>query len=332
METTPVTKDFFLHIGTFKTGTTAIQTLLSTSRQRLLKEYGTLYPQTAEIAAGGHHNLVYEFTGSWKYDERRGGFNQLAAEFKKSGANRLIISAENLSSYPIGNPDIANRFAQFAADLNLRAKVVCYVRPQWEYIDSYYSQGAKSGYITQDYAGYVQLAINMPMFDYEKVLLPWESLFKVELHPYPRDRSILQDFLAAVQLPSEVASERVELRANERMGARGLEFIRRCAATLERSKSPVKRRVQVARRMREEIAKLGIPDQPFSGLTPASIRAVRQAFLDSNTRLSQRYGLDPQWFALPAEEPTINVFDLLQASESDLRLYEDILMRVWSAG
>src|SRR5690625_3476045 len=117
-----------IHIGTFKTGTTALQKHLAARRESLLAESGLLFPRAGEIPAGGHHNLVYEVTGSWKYVVERGGFEELEREIAESSPNSVLISAENLSSYAVGNPVVAPHFGDFSKRMGMPVQVVCYVR------------------------------------------------------------------------------------------------------------------------------------------------------------------------------------------------------------
>lgn len=319
-----------VHIGTFKTGTTAIQRLLSDNRQFVESSQGILYPRTAEIPAGGHHNLVYELTGSWKHKPSLGGFSQLKEEFRGSSATSLVISAENLSSYALANEKVAPAFADLANELDCKLKVICYVRPQWEYIDSYYSQGVKSGYTTCSFGSFVQSALSEDIYDYEKVVEPWERLqASVSVRPYMGRRTVA-DFIeqAGISLPSEMTPAMTS-SANVRFGAKRLEFMRRMGAAFERAKLPVRTRIPLARRLRDIVEKLPILDVPFSGLDASTVSIIDSNFRSSNARLIERYNMGSAWLEPPASESlSPSAMDWRQLSEDEMRAFDDAIVEV----
>jgi hypothetical protein len=321
-------EDLIVHIGTFKTGTTAIQKVLSRHRRQIEAEQGILYPTTAEIPAGGHHNLVYELTRSWKYKPESGGFEALRNEFRNSPAGALLISAENLSSYALPNPQVAPAFRDLANDIGCRLRVICYVRPQWEYIDSYYSQGAKSGYTTCSFSTFVDSALTEAIYDYEKVIAPWEALgVAVSVRPYTSG-NVIGDFLAQVgiSLPDSVAVAPSN-SVNVRFGAKRLDFMLRMGAALERAKLPFNKRIPIARRLREIVESVDIKDVPFSGLDRETVLRIADAFQASNSRMSTRYSMGTDWFAVPDKNFQSSTFDLRQASVEDQRAFDDAVVK-----
>ena len=322
-----------VHVGTFKTGTTAIQKLLARNRQFLEANHGILYPRTAEIGAGGHHNLVYELTGSWKYNASLGGFKELETEFVRSSATSLILSAENLSSYALTNPGIAPAFARLADDLGCELRAICYVRPQWEYIDSYYSQGVKSGYTTRSFESFVQSALSEALYDYEKVVKPWEDLqVSVIVRPYV-GRKTATDFFENTGIPllHERPTELAE-GVNVRFGAKRLDFMRRMGSAFERAKMPVRQRIPMARRLREIVEKSEIQDVPFTGLDAHLVGAIEANFRASNSRLSERYDMGSDWLQLPPQEKLIpSAFDWRTLNEEDIRAFDDAIVQLLRA-
>lgn len=318
-----------IHIGTFKTGTTALQKYLAGRRERLLSESGLIFPRAGEIPAGGHHNLVYEVTGSWKHVPDRGGFKELEREILEGSPKAVLVSAENLSSYAVGNPVVAPRFGEFARHMGMPVQVVCYVRPQWEYIDSYYSQGVKSGYTTCSFQSFVNSALGEAIYDYEQVVAPWESVAeRIMVRPYP-GRELIPDMCRVLGISEPIDSGvGVNRSRNERFGAKRLEFMRRMGAALERSGAPFKKRIPIAHRLRDAVMEADIDDVKFSGLDTETAKKICEHFRAGNRRLSDRFGMGEAWYALPAEEFASTSFDMDAATDSDVRVFEDTVAKV----
>lgn len=321
--------ELILHIGTFKTGTTALQKYLSAQRDRLLKECGLLFPRAAEIPAGGHHNLVYEVTGSWKYVAARGGFAELEHEIRVALPERVLVSAENLSSYAVGNKAVAPHFARFAKRMAMPVKVLCWVRPQWEYLDSYYSQGVKSGYTTCSFTDFVDSALGEAIYDYEKVVEPWLPIAdEICVRPYP-GALLIADACRVLGIDdSFVGGGGSTESRNVRFGAKRLEFMRRIGAALERTRSPFRKRIPIAHRLRDAVMAAELDDVRFSGLDDKTVQMVHGHFEESNRRLSERFGMSPAWHALPRNSFSPAMFDMAEATDTDLRIFEDVLARV----
>lgn len=320
--------ELIIHIGTFKTGTTALQKYLASQRDRLIERHGLLFPKSAEIPAGGHHNLVYEITGSWKYVAARGGFAELEREIAEVSPKAVLVSAENLSSYAVGNHAVASFFARFAEGLDMRVKVICWVRPQWEYIDSYYSQGVKSGYTTCSFTSFVESALQENIYDYEKVVAPWGAVTAdITVRPYPGSRLIVDACrVLGIDEPVGGSTRNTEAR-NVRFGAKRLEFMRRIGAALERTRSPFKKRIPIAHHLREAVMAADLDDVPFSGLDDQTVQVISEHFEQSNRRLSGRFGMGSDWYDLPQHSFTPTLFNIADAHESDIRVFEDVLAR-----
>ena len=55
MPTTP--RHLIFHVGTHKTGTTSIQTMMQDNRDYFL-EQGILFPRAGQVRNGGQHNIA----------------------------------------------------------------------------------------------------------------------------------------------------------------------------------------------------------------------------------------------------------------------------------
>lgn len=322
--------ELIVHIGTFKTGTTALQKFLSSNRARLLEECNLLYPEAGEIPAGGHHNLVYELTKSWKYVAQRGGFQELRKEVDEAAPEIVLLSAENLSSYALGNPGVAPAFGGFASTISARIKVICYVRPQWEYIDSYYSQGVKSGYTTCSFEDFVESSFAEDIYDYEKVILPWESVAdEIVVKAYP-GRKLIPEVCGLLSIFQPTAEDLKAARSkNERFGAKRLEFMRRMGAALERTRAPFKQRIPIAHKLRDAVMAADIEDVAFSGLNDMTARRIYEYYKDKNKRLSARFGMPESWCELPERGFESTDFSMNSINGVDSDVFDDVLARTF---
>src|SRR5471030_1665576 len=87
----------FVHIGTHKTGTTSIQSLLGLNEVALLAR-DIFVPRTGRdhIKYAGHHHIAWELTGHSAYKPAHGDLTMLTAELSASRHASACISAEDL--------------------------------------------------------------------------------------------------------------------------------------------------------------------------------------------------------------------------------------------
>ena len=76
----------FIHAGTHKTGTTAIQRFLAGNRETLARA-GFYYPRSGcwHPEFPGHHNLMFELTGDARFDPTAGMLSDLLRGSSASG-------------------------------------------------------------------------------------------------------------------------------------------------------------------------------------------------------------------------------------------------------
>lgn len=148
----------YLHIGTPKTGTTALQKFLFNNREKLL-EKGSLYPVSGMISTQNitgvysHHGLVKALLKMYDpkspgIQSRDGGewknsWEELKKEIKKIKPKNVILSSELLTYrkefYYSDMIDLAKRMLE-----EYETKIVIYVRRQDEFFRSLYCQTMKS--------------------------------------------------------------------------------------------------------------------------------------------------------------------------------------------
>jgi hypothetical protein len=126
----------FIHIGTHKTGTTAIQKVLSRNSSALEKR-GYLYPQSGRLELhSGHHNLAWEISGDHRFQDAYGTIDDLSREVKDRSED-IILSSEDFEC----SLDNSSKFSDFVSLLRSSGfliTVILYVRNQIDYLPRIY--------------------------------------------------------------------------------------------------------------------------------------------------------------------------------------------------
>lgn len=191
-------KKFVLHIGTNKTGTTAIQTFLFKNRKKLA-EIGINYPNIG-IQGYGHHNIARALNGQlpsnigldddWIKDFISGAKN----------ADQTIISSELF--HIANNPKNLHKI--FPRDDTL---VILYLRDQISYLTSWYQQAIQLRNITSSFSEFIQLSYTQ--LNYSLLIDKWSQAFGINnlsVRSFDRDifpnRCIIEDFCKSI-IPTE---------------------------------------------------------------------------------------------------------------------------------
>lgn len=271
-----------MHIGLHKTGTTSIQLSLAKSRDALL-EKGVLYPRAASVEAGGHLNLVWEGTASWKYVQDAGGIDDLLREAKDSRAETVLISAESLSGYS-KHPAPLEIVSRLEKELDARVEIVCTVRPQFVMLDSLYAQNASTGYTVKSFNDYAIEVMNRRLLHLEFLLGRWFDRFHdVKLVPVEPGSGVkLEDlFLSAIGLEA-VSPLQSSAHVNQRPGVRVVEYCRAAAGIVANLKFPPLRKRAVLRLVRKAVEAEFPEDPPFSGLTKSFAKMIDDYYMAPN--------------------------------------------------
>ena len=201
-------KRLFIHIGTNKTGTSAIQCFLN-ARQKELAENGLLYPR-AGCAGGAHYEisrvLGFDHGKQPAPDAEKGAFlEQFKSEVKLSRCNTCVISSENFV-LPRNVALVRDFFSDFDC------KIVVYFRRHDHWWLSAYNQATKM-VVNPPWAWGFQGFLNFnrkknPQYgNYRALLDRWDKVFGEEniiVRPYERQQNkpnIIADFFAAIGVP-----------------------------------------------------------------------------------------------------------------------------------
>lgn len=213
-------RECFVHIGTFKTGTTSIQRFLGLNRGRLAAA-GVALPRSGCDNAPdyvSHHQLAYELAGRTDFDARYGGIAALERELAHSTARTAVLSSEVFCAL-FGNLTGLVRLRDAIRRAGFRPRIVCYLRPQAAYCRADYAQIVCYGGYRKPFEAYLEATLAdgayspaaIPL-DYCRLLDPFAHVFGRDamiVRSYkanPRDASLLIDFARLLADPNEIAN------------------------------------------------------------------------------------------------------------------------------
>ncbi len=189
----------YLHIGTHKTGSTAIQDFMYTHRAEFA-ERGLVYPDLA-MQGSGHHPFAWACGLRKKprdealLDSVCGHLDALFA----GGADKVVCSSEEFEFIPDISPlkKISERFSP---------KVILYLRRQDDYLQAAYNQHVRmyelrySGSVYQ----FAQKYQFLWKYDYLRLFNQWAEVFgaaNIIVRPYGTEhvkKDIVDDFLTTI--------------------------------------------------------------------------------------------------------------------------------------
>jgi hypothetical protein len=145
MNRLPAAKTCYIHVGTHKTGTTAIQAFCA-ANDAALEKAGLLYVRTVRLAADlpGHHNVAFELSGDARFSAQEPKLADALAEIDGSRPPRACLSSEAFEYLHV-MPDALRRLRDDLSDIGYRARIIIFLRPQADYIESLYAELVKHG-------------------------------------------------------------------------------------------------------------------------------------------------------------------------------------------
>ena len=216
----------FLHIGFWKTGSTAIQaTLLEHSS--MLARFGYFYPNIEE----NHHFLVSAFhqdPRNWSFNEQSGRTTVRAVtEYRKAGlgclerlvagkdGGTLVLSSEHLIDL---NENSVNELRDYLESLAKSVHVVCYVRHPVAHALSAAQERIKQGLETLEEV----LAQPRRYLPIRSELGKWVNTFgrrRILLRDFEHSRTVegdvVKDFLTVTGLAEEAVTKIRTVQANQ---------------------------------------------------------------------------------------------------------------------
>lgn len=329
------------HIGTHKTGTTAIQASLVRAHDSLLSR-GVLYPRTGREGPG-HAQLARELLSTDAPVAKVQSHLGLLEEIRIARPATLVVSSEGLLG--VGSPRPIEWARHLCEELQpAHVDVLGYVRPQWARIESEYAMRVRRGRTWQSFEQDLERLMVDKRFDYLETFKPWRQAFgeSLELRPYSADLLLggdaVADFWSSVGLgePPEAPHHH-----NVRPGARTTEMLRLLRAFLaahhldalipqpaDPHPNPGARAIhEMLRRARRRIEAAFANDRPFSPLTQELAIRIAAHFAASNEQFVETYlsGRQESLFAPPNEPREPSTWSLSNASEDERRFFAQLV-------
>ena len=219
----------YLHAGTHKTGTTAIQAFLYRQREMLV-ERGLYLPRagmTGSPPERGHHNIAFEL-GGYTVDPDAGGLADLVAELRAAAPERACVTAEDFSTLA-STPEKLELFRAAIETIGAHVRPILFLRPQATLLESLYAEFVKHGLtapfetILDEALDHGSITHNDVTYDleYDRLVAAFAGVFGHEamtVVPYSSDArpaQLVAQFLSIV-LPGNEGLDLVRLGAWER--------------------------------------------------------------------------------------------------------------------
>ncbi len=278
----------YLHIGTPKTGTTAIQRFFYINRDEL-KENGLLYPGENE----NHYIAALEIREADKpfldtNSECYKVFTEIAANcgvFRK-----ILLSAEILSQkVNILLPKLAEVLVFFK--ISIPIKIIIYCRPQQEFLESSYQQNIKSisSRKTYRFDEYVKDKLESGFINYYEIVTHYSSFFGKEnliVVPYEAknfSNTIFTEFKRILELPEGlVLKEPLQSQTNIGLKTHTIEFLRWMNILKIENDDYWEILLILSNEIKKEVGN-------YKLLTPKLAEEIYEKFEKSNSRLAREY-------------------------------------------
>ncbi|MEP2718408.1 hypothetical protein [Pseudophaeobacter sp.] len=290
-------KTLYLHIGHFKTGTTAIQEFLSHNPE-FLKRQKLCYARSARQYAK-HSDLAYSLYLAAGVETLLHGYNKpqtpqqlwqnLFEELRSSRASRMIVSTEELIRLA-GFPKALDAFKEIVATApDIDFKVIAYLRAPESHLRSWYNQLVKMKIATPSYNSAVTGFMEKVHYDYGFALGPWIEMFgakSVILRSYcdevRQGNALFHDFLSIfdVNLPAR-GVDFLGREANPRLADKSIEVMR----VMQNAKAPIPVIKPTVERYNDFLDKELVEG---IGPKPDELAPIRQQVLDGLDQLGQK--------------------------------------------
>lgn len=234
-------KQILLHIGSEKTGTTAIQSYLAQNRG-LLQQQQILYPSS--VGNTNHFDICTYALNADKITPIRRRNNlltkqqikafrkdvskKLRKEINSARCDTLVLSNEQLSSN-ISSIEEALRVKSLLNEFSDNVKVIVYIRRQDQMAASAYSTEIKAG-ATHKFEG-KGININSTKYNFKNLLTLWSDAFSREnmiVNTFPNsdfNGDVVQSFCSLAKINTQSFTNQVN--KNESLGLFGLEALRK---------------------------------------------------------------------------------------------------------
>ncbi|MGB1141424.1 MAG: hypothetical protein ACPG1A_11030, partial [Halioglobus sp.] len=223
----------YVHVGTHKTGTSALQLFLSRNR-RQLAQHGLSYPTLGCTPEGAHHYIANALKGppfplikpELSADEYLEGLRQ-----ELLSQTRVLVSSEIfMRLLPGFKPALVEEMSALArlSEVAERVRPILYLRLQEDYLESFYRQTvleqvklSPEEFVEQRYLDYREICEQL-----EQVFGPGSPIVRVYDRSQFVEGNLFADFLSIFAIRPDSRFEASDLQANPTFDADAIEFRR----------------------------------------------------------------------------------------------------------
>ncbi len=293
----PVERAAYVHAGTHKTGTTSIQRFLAANAAAASLD-GVLYPMTARLSA---ELPAHTFRAALHDGRAADVLAAMLAEMRRAAAARIVLSSEALSAV-VDFGSLAQVTTPLAG-AGYRPRIVVYLRPQADRIESLYATSAINGAV-EPYADFLEDALergesrrarSVYRFAYGPMLDAMSRVDAVEIVVVRRYRGgppdrLLLDFVDAIGGGQHLAAvAREHPVASNTRPATGWLIRRLFARTAELTGDAAS--ASAAEALIESDPEASA--QPFRPLSTEDRERIAARFAADNREVAARWGVDP---------------------------------------
>ncbi|MBZ0294054.1 MAG: hypothetical protein K8L99_15945 [Anaerolineae bacterium] len=326
-----LTKKLYIHIGYPKTATSAIQMGLYQNTTEL-QQYGYFYPFTGLVGVGKHAlaNDLQDVPDPLNHSRIQRLFNEIHG----TAMNKIIISSERFASF---SPQEIATLKTLCAGFEVF--IIVYLRRQDEFLQSLWSQKAKSGKQPQSFVNWVNALLAAPDYnlrlvnaelsatrfspDYQHILQRWAQAFgsdHILVRPFERSQlhaNILVDFLQTCGM-EDTAWVPDAPQVNITPSLKTTEILRVLGEKVRSSLSEQASRYNSYRTafsvMRNQADTMGWNKEKPNYITRDLHEHIMAHFEVSNHAVAATYLERDQLFTEPFREKTVSAFSFNQVS------------------
>ena len=222
-----------IHIGLPKSGSTSIQSFLTTNEGEL-RRLSIDFLRVGRVPRKQHFNIAHELKGTKdKFDRKLGTVSEIRKYISRCVENTVVLSSESFEWVPEKRIQyLREQFSGLGRDI----RIIVYIRLLEKLVPSSYSQKVRHGYSTYDFDEFFEIRMREPRTNYFESIRRWGEVFGWEnlrvrlLDPrYLLNGDLIDDFLDAAGL--DLSAPRLRRlpklgQRNEASGWRVLEAIR----------------------------------------------------------------------------------------------------------
>ena len=306
-------RKLFVHIGPPKTGSTSIQHMLHVLAPSL--EQCGVHVVVASSDQGHHWSLIGGVTEPPTLDKpcsnRIYHWRYVLDELVRCSAERFVLSSERCA-IPDARRGVIRQLGYLQSGADLEIEVVGFVRPQWQWAESYWCQSIASGVELRRFeecvgGWFADTRMDYNELDYNEIFRPWRDNFgRVTVRPLEKSQlpqGLLVQFLGLIGIHDERlfrATTRLR-QQNPRLGAKELEIRRMVGLALARQGVEPRRRASAVDGL--DLTGVVQEDWPFAGWTREQALAFNDHTAESNARFARDYGIDESGILFRDELP-----------------------------